>query len=148
MVTKKLTVKQQKFADAFIESGNATQAAISAGYSKKTAPTIGSENLIKPNVKSYIDERMKAISDSKILSQQETLELISKFANGEMLEEVVANNGKVVEVPVSAQQQLKALEMMARRWGTFTDKVDAKVKVDPVVIVDNVPKGDGNARAD
>lgn len=35
MVTKKLTVKQQKFADAFIESGNATQAAISAGYSKK-----------------------------------------------------------------------------------------------------------------
>ncbi|KRO16641.1 hypothetical protein IV56_GL001087 [Lacticaseibacillus saniviri JCM 17471 = DSM 24301] len=91
---------------------------------------------------------MKAISDSKILSQQETLELISKFANGEMLEEVVANNGKIVEVPVSGQQRLKALEMMARRWGTFTDKVDANVKVDPVVIVDNVPKGDGNARAD
>nr|WP_263849409.1 hypothetical protein [Lacticaseibacillus saniviri] len=95
-----------------------------------------------------MDERMKAISDSKILSQQETLELISKFANGEMLEEVVANNGKIVEVPVSGQQRLKALEMMARRWGTFTDKVDANVKVDPVVIVDNVPKGDGNARAD
>lgn len=148
MVKTKLTVKQQKFADAFIESGNATQAAIKAGYSKKTAQQIGAENLLKPVIKGYIDERMKAISDSKILSQQETLELITKFAKGEMLEEVVANNGKVVEVPVSAQQQLKALEMMARRWGTFTDKLDANVKVDPVVIVDNVPKGDGNARAD
>ena len=39
----KLTLKQQRFADEYIISGNATEAAIKAGYSKKTAYSIGLE---------------------------------------------------------------------------------------------------------
>lgn len=46
---KKLTQKQQRFVDEYIISGNATQAAIKAGYSKKTARFVGAENLTKPN---------------------------------------------------------------------------------------------------
>ena len=70
----KLTIKQQRFADEYIISGNATEAAIKAGYSKKTANRIATENLSKPVIKSYIDERLKELSDKKIANQQEVLE--------------------------------------------------------------------------
>ena len=50
MTEKKLTVKQQKFAKAAAASKSATEAAIKAGYSKKTARSIASENLTKPNI--------------------------------------------------------------------------------------------------
>ena len=60
----KLTIKQQRFADEYIISGNATEAAIKAGYSKKTANRIATENLSKPVIKSYIDERLKELSDN------------------------------------------------------------------------------------
>ena len=52
---KKLTPKQKAFADYYIETGNATEAAIRAGYSKKTARVIGQENLTKPAIKQYIE---------------------------------------------------------------------------------------------
>jgi len=51
----KLTPKQKKFADEYIKTGNATQSAIEAGYSKRTAAVIATENLIKPNIKAYIE---------------------------------------------------------------------------------------------
>ena len=69
----KLTAKQKKFADNYIKTGNATQSAIDAGYSKKTAPTIASENLIKPNIKAYIDEKMREIESDRIMGAQEAL---------------------------------------------------------------------------
>ncbi|MGG6834831.1 UNVERIFIED_CONTAM: terminase small subunit, partial [Streptococcus canis] len=47
----KLTLKQKRFADEYIISANATAAAIKAGYSKKTARSIGQENLTKPDIK-------------------------------------------------------------------------------------------------
>ena len=40
-LSKKLTIKQKKFADEYIKTGNATQSAINAGYSKKTAGQVG-----------------------------------------------------------------------------------------------------------
>ena len=51
----KLTNKQQKFADEYIRTGNATKSALEAGYSPKTAQRMGSENLSKPLIKSYIN---------------------------------------------------------------------------------------------
>ena len=49
----KLTPKQQAFCDYYIASGNATEAAIKAGYSEKTARVVGCENLTKPNIREY-----------------------------------------------------------------------------------------------
>lgn len=49
MIMSKLTLKQQKFSDEYIISGNATEAALKAGYSKKTVRSIGQENLTKLN---------------------------------------------------------------------------------------------------
>jgi phage terminase small subunit len=67
----KLTAKQKKFADNYIKTGNATQSAIDAGYKKSSAQQIGSENLLKPVIKSYIDEKMKEIESERIMGAQE-----------------------------------------------------------------------------
>ena len=55
----KLTPKQKAFAEYYIETGNATESAIRAGYSKKTARVIGQENLLKPTLKSHIIEEIQ-----------------------------------------------------------------------------------------
>ena len=55
MTLPKLTPKQRRFVGAYLLSGNATQAALEAGYSAKTARFIGSENLTKPNIKAHVD---------------------------------------------------------------------------------------------
>lgn len=88
---RKLTAKQKKFANSYIESGNATKAAIDAGYSKKTAAVIGNENLIKPYIKSYIDERMKEIESNKIMDATEALQLLTSIARGKEKETVVTS---------------------------------------------------------
>ena len=51
-----LTPKQQRFVEEYLIDLNATQAAIRAGYSEKTAKEIGSENLTKPNIAKAIEE--------------------------------------------------------------------------------------------
>lgn len=88
-MSNELTPKQKKFADNYIKTGNATQSAIEAGYSKKTAPTIASENLIKPNIKSYIGKKMKEIESHKIMDAKEAMELLTRIARGEEKETVI-----------------------------------------------------------
>lgn len=119
MKKRRLTPKQQKFADYYIETGNATEAAIKAGYSKKTAKQIGQENLTKPYLKEYIDERMKELADKRIMGMQEALELLTSIARGEMTEEVIVTfmDGyeKVKKTP-DIKERLKALEQILKRF--------------------------------
>lgn len=61
---KKLTHKQRVFIDEYLRDFNATQAAIRAGYSEKTAYSIGSENLTKPEIKAEIDAKMAELQMS------------------------------------------------------------------------------------
>ena len=56
-----LTLKQKKFCDYYMASGNATESAIKAGYSKKTAKQIGMENLTKPYLQEYLKEHSHKI---------------------------------------------------------------------------------------
>ncbi len=53
---RKLTEKQKRFCEEYLVDLNATQAAIRAGYSKKSAYSIGEENLKKPKIRNYICE--------------------------------------------------------------------------------------------
>ncbi|WP_167800805.1 terminase small subunit, partial [Limosilactobacillus fermentum] len=92
-ITKKLTLKQQRFVDEYIISGNATQAAIKAGYSKKTANRIATENLSKPVIKTAIDKRNAEIQSEKTMDMQEVMELLASIARGETTEETVTNKG-------------------------------------------------------
>lgn len=105
---QKLTPKQRKFADNYIKSGNATQSAISAGYSRQTAAVIGAENLTKPYIKSYIDERMQELESQKIMSAKEAIELLSSIARGEVKETVV------VGTPVGVEEVKKEADFKTR----------------------------------
>lgn len=104
----KLTPKQKKFADEYIKTGNATQSAIEAGYSKKTAQVIGAENLSKPMVKSYIEERMAEIASKRVMSYTEAVELLTSIARGEEKETVV------VATPVSVEKVEKEADLKTR----------------------------------
>lgn len=74
-----LTTKQKAFADEYIiNGGNATQAAIKAGYSKKSARAIGKQNLTKLYIKDYIQFRLKPIEEKREVTADDALnELIS-----------------------------------------------------------------------
>nr|DAU44722.1 MAG TPA: Terminase small subunit [Caudoviricetes sp.] len=115
----KLTEKQKKFADYYIELGNATQAAIKAGYSKKTANTIAAQNLAKLSIKNYIDERMEQIASERIMSAQEILERLSLIANAKIKETVVVANAEgysEVEKPPDFKTQIQAMKELLKRY--------------------------------
>lgn len=116
-ITKKLTLKQQRFVDEYIISGNATQAAIKAGYSKKTANRIATENLSKPVIKTAIDKRNAEIQSEKTMDMQEVMELLASIARGETTEETVTNKGDVIETATRNSDKLKALELIGKRFG-------------------------------
>lgn len=134
----KLTVKQKAFADYYIELGNATEAAIKAKYSKKTARFIGNENLTKPNIKMYIDERLKQLEDERIADASEVLKYLTSVMRGEVSEEVVVIEGsgdgcssaRTIERQVSPRDRNKAAELLAKRYGLLTDKVELNDKTE------------------
>ncbi len=119
---KKLTPKQQTFVDEYIISGNATQAAIKAGYSKKTARFVGAENLTKPNIKVELEKRNAEIKSQKTMDMQEVMERLAAIARGETVEQQVTNKGTVVEVEPKTSDQIRAMELIGKRYGAWTDK--------------------------
>lgn len=84
----KLTPKQKKFADEYIKTGNATQSAIEAGYSKKTARSVGSENLTKPDISEHIAKRLEKIDKEKIAEQKEILEFMTRVMRRQETEQI------------------------------------------------------------
>lgn len=130
----KMTLKQQRFADEYIITGNATQAAIKAGYSKKTAKVIANENLTKPYIKKYIDERLAQLESEKIATQEEVLQYLTSVMRGEEMEPLLVLNGegtqKVIEAVPSVQSRTKAAELLGKRYGTFTDRVDINAQIE------------------
>ena len=78
-----LTPKQQAFADYYLELGNATEAAKRAGYSEQTAYSIGNENLKKPEISAYIEERIKEINSNRIATIDEVMQFYTNVLRGE-----------------------------------------------------------------
>ena len=140
----KLTPKQKAFADYYIELGNATEAAIRAGYSKKTAKEVGYENLTKPHIKSYIDEKMQEIESDRIAKAEEVLAFLSASLRGEVWEEVVSTESiegmikpVILKKQLSAKDRIKAAELLGKRYALFTEKVDLEGNVG-VTIIDDI----------
>ena len=123
-----MTPKQKKFCDEYIKSGNAKQSAIKAGYSPKTAYSIGNENLNKPELKAYIDERLKEMSNHKILSAAEVLEYLSRVVAGKETEYVATSKGVFPDVPVSAKDRISAAKELLKRYPTTDPMEKQKLK--------------------
>ncbi|MDO4605229.1 MAG: terminase small subunit, partial [Helcococcus sp.] len=79
----KLTIKQKKFADEYIISGNAYQSAIKAGYSENYAKGNVIKLLENVRVKKYINARLKEIEDKQIAKQDEILKYLTAVMRGE-----------------------------------------------------------------
>lgn len=146
----KLSVKQKRFADYYIETGNATEAAIRAGYSKKTARFIGNENLTKPHIKAYIDERLKEMDEKRIAKAKEVMEYLTRVMRGEETEEVVVMEGVgegisrpvTVKKQVSAKERIKAAELIGKRYAMWTEKQQIGGNIGVVQIIDDIPVSD------
>lgn len=127
----KLTLKQQKFADEYIISGNATQAAIKAGYKEKTAYKTGAENLRKPQIKSYIEERLSELSSKKIADQDEVLQFFTSVMRGEILEPYALGIGngaqQIIEIKPNAATRKSAAVELAKRYGLTSEKIEMNV---------------------
>lgn len=79
-----LTRKQQAFADYYIETGNATEAAKKAGYSKKTADRIAYENLRKRKISAYIAEKCRPTDEKRIADAREVLMFFTNVMRGQV----------------------------------------------------------------
>ncbi|HHP7532059.1 TPA: terminase small subunit [Staphylococcus aureus] len=79
----KLSLKQRKFADEYIKTGNATKAYVSAGYSKNKAHTNATKLLQNTTVKYYIKERVEQMQQDSLMSITEALALSASIARGE-----------------------------------------------------------------
>ena len=121
----KMTAKQQKFADYYIELGNAAEAARKAGYSKRTARSIGQENLTKPDVKEYISKRLEELANERVADQQEVLEFLTRLMRREESDQVVVTLKK----PTSVMLKNKDGESYSKfAYEDIDDVVDVKTK--------------------
>lgn len=109
---EKLTEKQKRFIDYYIETANATESAKRAGYSSKTAKNIGAENLTKLNF--FIQQKLEEKESQRIASQDEVLEYLTKVMRGEEKDSF--------GLDASLQDRTKCAELLGKRYGTFVDK--------------------------
>jgi phage terminase small subunit len=123
----KLTEKQKRFIDYYIETANATESAKRAGYSSKTAKNIGAENLTKLNY--FIQERLQQLENNRIASQEEVLQYLTKVMRGEEKDQF--------GLDASLQDRTKCAELLGKRYGTFKEKVEVAGNI-PVVITDDI----------
>lgn len=146
-MSHKLTEKQTKFVDYYIETGgNATEAARRAGY-KKPNPQ-GSENLAKPSVKAAIDARLAELKSQRTADATEVLEYLTAVMRGQQMDETVVVEGtgdgrssaRKMQIRVASRDRNKAAELLGRVYGIYNDKL--KLENAPVpVIVDDIDEG-------
>lgn len=134
LIERKLTIKQQAFADAYVELGNATQAYLCAYPNVKkeeTARANGSRLLTNANVKSYIDERMEQLKSERVADQQEILETLTAILRGEEQSAVLRGVGEGAqiideEMPPTTAERIRAAELLGKRYRMWTDKFDVE----------------------
>lgn len=129
----KLTQKQRLFADEYIRSGNATQSAIKAGYSVRTAKQVGTENLSKPYLKAYIDAKMAEIESHKIADAKEAMQAITAIARGETMEtqaqiNPLTGDWEKTEVPADLKTRLTAWREILKRYPLADELTKAQLR--------------------
>jgi len=165
-----VTDRQEKFCNEYLIDLNATQAAIRAGYSNKTADTQGPRLLQNVGVRAYIDaeiakqSRRTGINADRVVKELARVALIDptkviNMDNATVKDDASKDDtaaissvrvktskgvgGDSVEREIKLNDKLKALELLGRHLGMFNDKLDVTGGV-PVQIIDNIPDGDNN----
>ena len=136
-----MTERQKRFGDEYVLDPNVTQAAIRAGYSEKTAYSIGQRLMKNVEVKSYIDAALARLQAENVADAQEVMRYLTSVVRGESQSSVLSlcGNGaqEVIEKRPDEKERLKAAELLGKRYGLYTEKVDVDASVG-VVIVDDI----------
>ena len=109
-----MTPKQKAFADYYIQTGNATEAAKKAGYSEDTARQIGAENLSKPSISEYIAERMEERGNKRVADANEVIEFYTAVMRGEVKDQF--------GLEASLSDRLKAGDSLMKRYAAAADR--------------------------
>lgn len=132
-----MNAKQKRFCEEYLVDCNATQAAIRAGYSGKTAYAIGERLLRNVEVDSYIKEQLERIHNERTADAVEVMEYLTSVMRGEQTEETLKLDGdgiqRIAEIGVSAKERIKAAELIGKRYGMFKENVNVTGAA-PVVI--------------
>lgn len=105
----KLNARQKAFCEFYVASGNATDAAIKAGYKEKNARKVGSENLTKTDIKAYVKELMDKAKGNRIMTAIERKEFLTSM---------------IKDGAVKDTDRLKALDILNKMDGEYTQKVE------------------------
>lgn len=160
-----MTKKQKRFVDEYLIDLNITQAAIRAGYSPKTAYSIGSENLKKPEIRACIEKAMAERSKRTGINQDRIIIELAKIGllnpkdlvdfdeatvKEEAAEEDLAaiasvrvkrfptKDGEGIEREIKMHDKIKALELLGRHFGMFKDKVEVSGLEEEKKKLDNI----------
>ncbi|MEY8373884.1 terminase small subunit [Merdimmobilis hominis] len=139
-----LQARQELFCLEYIKDGNATQAAIRAGYKPKYAGTNADKLLKNTNIRARIDELMAEVQQEKIADAEEVLRYLTSVIRGEATEEVAVGTPigtEIITKHIGGREQVKAAELLAKRYGLLTENVKLSGGL-PVQIVDDMEEGD------
>ena len=117
MAEPKLTLKQRRFIEEYLIDFNATQAAIRAGHSEKTAYSVGHENLSKPEIKSEIDRLTAQMTEKAIVTK-------------EMVLQGLLDEARMYDEGASHSARVSAWAHLGKHLGIFMDKVELSGKVE------------------
>lgn len=139
-----MTDRQRKFADEYIIDCNATRA-YKAAYPRvkndNVAKSAGSRLLANVDVSAYVQEKLDEISSKKTAEAQEVMEYLTSVLRGESKSTVVVVEGTgdgtseatLMEKTPDEKERLKAAELLGKRYGLWTNKVEVEGEI-PVVI--------------
>ncbi|WPS88599.1 terminase small subunit [Brevibacillus halotolerans] len=137
----KLRERQKRFADLFLELGNAEQAAIKAGYSEKYARGNAHKLVANSCIKKHIDERLNSKNKERIASQDEVLEFLTNVMRGKVTEKVPLGLGMgeqmLVKNELQGKDRIKAAELIGKRYGLWVEKVNLDGDL-AVTIIDDI----------
>lgn len=144
----KLPQKQRKFVDRFIETGNATQSYIDAGYSAMTRSVADGNTrklMLKPAVKVYLDQSIAEKDAERIAKQEEILQFLTYVMRGKVQEQFPLGLGmgeqSLVKKELDGAARIKAAELLGKRYAMWTDKQQIEGAVG-VQIIDDIWDGE------
>lgn len=140
----KLNERQKRFADEYLIDLNAEQAAIRAGYSKKYARGNAHKLVANSCISEYIKKRMAEKESELIADQDEVLKYLTSVLRGESQSTEIVVEGigegcseaRTIMKEPSEKERLKAAELLGKRYGIYTDKVEADVDVELNINID------------
>lgn len=150
-----MTAKEKRFGDEFLLDMNYTQAAIRAGYSESTAKNAcywvnqeadakqvkaGRKSQYKPELAAYINEQLEQMHSKLTADAQEVVEYLTSVLRGKSTSSVLARDEigaeRVIEKPPDEKERLKAAELLGKRYGLYTDKVDLDADAELHICID------------